>query len=70
MDLEMPIKDGRTATRELKAFPEYKNIPIVAFTAHVLTDGEKTALKEEYGFNDFLIKPVSAKDLKKLLNKI
>jgi two-component system sensor histidine kinase BarA len=67
---KMPVMDGRAATQELKSTLEYKDTPIIAFTAHVLTDDEKTALKEEYGFSDFLIKPVSGKDLKKLLNKV
>jgi CheY-like chemotaxis protein len=65
----MPVKDGRTATRELKSTPEYNRIPIVGFTAHVLGEDDKTTMKKEYGFDGFLNKPVSSIDLKRMLNK-
>ena len=34
MDISMPVMDGLTATRHLKADPELKVIPVVALTAH------------------------------------
>ena len=70
MDLEMPVKDGRTATKEIRSESGYGNTPIIGFTAHVLTDYEKSALKEDYGFTDFLIKPVSLQELRKFMNKV
>lgn len=34
MDLMMPVKDGATATAEIKALPGGADIPIVLFTAY------------------------------------
>lgn len=66
----MPVKDGRTAVRELRQLPDYKSVPIIAFTAHVLSEEEKKHLLNDLGFTDFLIKPVSSVDVKKLFNKM
>ncbi|NJK84626.1 MAG: response regulator [Bacteroidales bacterium] len=35
MDLRMPVMDGVTATRNIRAHPDLKDIPVVAFTASV-----------------------------------
>ena len=39
MDLAMPVKDGITAARELKADPETSRIPLIAFTALAMLGG-------------------------------
>jgi two-component system cell cycle response regulator DivK len=36
MDLSLPQLDGWEATRRLKAHPATRNIPVIAFTAHIL----------------------------------
>jgi PAS domain S-box-containing protein len=64
MDLQMPGLDGIETTRVIRS-QERKvlnpAIPIVAMTAHAMErDREKC---EAVGFNDFLTKPVSPKDL-------
>ena len=38
MDLALPCVDGWEATRRLKADPVTRDIPVVAFTAHVLQE--------------------------------
>jgi two-component system, cell cycle response regulator DivK len=38
MDLALPLVDGWEATRRLKADPITRDIPVVAFTAHVLQE--------------------------------
>jgi CheY-like chemotaxis protein len=42
MDLSLPQLDGWEATRRLKAHPATRDIPVIAFTAHILpTDLER-----------------------------
>ena len=38
MDLALPLVDGWEATRRLKSNPATRDIPVVAFTAHVLQE--------------------------------
>lgn len=68
MDLEMPIMDGKTATKALRLMPQYRNIPIIAFTAHVLGSTEKDKMAQEFGFSSFLMKPATLSDLREVLD--
>ena len=43
MDLALPYVDGWEATRRLKADPITRDIPVVAFTAHVLQEDAERA---------------------------
>ena len=56
MDLQMPVMDGYTATRHLRARPEFNALPIVAMTAHAMTEEIErcTAL----GMNGHVTKPI------------
>jgi two-component system, cell cycle response regulator DivK len=65
MDMSLPVMDGWEATRRLKADPGTHAIPIIALTAHAMTDDRERAL--EAGCDDFDTKPV---DLQRLLGKI
>ena len=40
MDLFMPIMDGVEATRRIKAFPEMRDVPVIAYTASLALDGD------------------------------
>jgi two-component system, cell cycle response regulator DivK len=57
--------DGWEATRRLKAEPRTRAIPVIALTAHAMTDDRDRAI--EAGCDDFDTKPV---DLERLLGKI
>ncbi len=59
MDLSLPIKDGWTATREIKETPGLEDIPVVALTAHAMDGDEERA--REAGCDGYLSKPISPK---------
>jgi two-component system, sensor histidine kinase and response regulator len=56
MDLQMPEMDGFAATQLLRARPELRNLPIIAMTAHVMTEEIQRCL--EAGMNDHVGKPI------------
>jgi CheY-like chemotaxis protein len=61
MDASMPVLDGWQATRELKANPATKHIPILALTAHAFEDARKEA--KAVGCDGFVAKPCLPDDL-------
>jgi two-component system, cell cycle response regulator DivK len=65
MDMSLPGIDGWEATRRLKAAPQSQKIPVIALTAHAMTDDRDKALAA--GCDDFDTKPV---ELSRLLSKI
>jgi CheY-like chemotaxis protein len=65
MDMSLPGIDGWEATRRLKAAPGTQTIPVIALTAHAMTDDREKALAA--GCDDFDTKPV---ELPRLLSKI
>ena len=71
MDLSIPVKDGLTATREIKNNEVTMNIPVNALTAHAMETDKNEALKA--GCDEFTTKPIKFQELLKkmelLLNK-
>jgi two-component system, cell cycle response regulator DivK len=65
MDLSLPVIDGWEATRQLKARPDTRHIPIVVITAHAMEGDRESALAT--GCDDFDTKPVQ---FPRLLGKI
>jgi CheY-like chemotaxis protein len=65
MDMSLPVIDGWEATRRVKADPGTGAIPVIALTAHAMTEDRERALAA--GCDDFDTKPV---DLPRLLEKI
>jgi CheY-like chemotaxis protein len=61
----LPVLDGWEATRQLKAAPETRDVPIIALTAHAMSGDRERAT--EAGADDFDTKPV---ELTRLLEKI
>ena len=58
MDIRMPVKDGLTACREIRAsvHPDSKTIPIIAMTANSFKEDEERAM--EAGMTAFVPKPI------------
>lgn len=61
MDASMPVLDGWQATRELKANPVTRHIPILALTAHAFDDARREA--RAVGCDGFVTKPCLPDDL-------
>jgi sigma-B regulation protein RsbU (phosphoserine phosphatase) len=65
MDLNLPVLDGWSATRQIKAFPGTRPVPVIALTAHAMSGDRQKALQA--GCDDYDTKPV---DFPRLLGKI
>ena len=70
MDVQMPIMDGYTATRQIRALddPARAKLPIIAMTANAFDEDRRNAL--DSGMNGFLSKPIVIGDLVQELHKI
>lgn len=65
MDMGLPVVDGWEATRQLKASPETRPIPIVALTSHAMAKDRERALA--IGCDDYDTKPI---DFERLVAKL
>ena len=70
MDVQMPVMDGYTATRQIRTLedPALAGIPILAMTANAFDEDRRNALAS--GMNGFLSKPIMVGDLVQELRKI
>ena len=66
MDVQMPIKDGIQATRDIRAMATGRKVPIVAMTANTMKEDIEHYL--EIGMNGYITKPFSKTKLNSLLN--
>jgi signal transduction histidine kinase/DNA-binding response OmpR family regulator len=75
MDIQMPGMDGFTATRKIRSFADtlsdrsefYRQVPIIAMTASVLTSDREKALA--VGMNDHIGKPIDPNLLYRKMSK-
>lgn len=67
MDIQMPIMDGYSATREIRKQPQFKELPIIAMTANILESDQNKAIAA--GMNAHIGKPLDEDKLFKTLAK-
>ncbi|WP_286232830.1 response regulator [Thalassotalea sediminis] len=67
MDLQMPVMDGLTATKIIRANDQFTNLPIIAMTAHAMQEELDRCLN--VGMNDYFTKPIDPNALFTLLSK-
>jgi len=67
MDVQMPIMDGYSATRAIRAsnLPGAATVPIIAMTAYAMSGDAERSIQE--GMNAHLTKPVNLEDLTRTL---
>lgn len=67
MDIEMPVLDGLAATRLIRKDPRFRNLPIIAMTAHAMVGDRERCLAA--GMNEHIPKPVNPDALFRALNQ-
>jgi CheY-like chemotaxis protein len=65
MDMSLPVLDGWEVAERLKTNPETQSIPVIALTAHAMTEDRERALAA--GCDDYDTKPV---EMPRLLEKM
>ncbi|WP_306602471.1 response regulator [Azonexus sp.] len=61
MDMQMPVMDGVTSTREIRKEARFKDLPIIAMTANAMQVDRDLCLAA--GMNDHIPKPIEPEDL-------
>ena len=67
MDIQMPVMNGYEATREIREDERFKDLPIIAMTAHAMAGDEDKSL--EAGMNGHVTKPIDPDQLFATLQK-
>ena len=67
MDIQMPVMDGITATREIRSQERFRNLPIIALSANSQEEDRKRCLAA--GMNTYISKPIDALQLYEVLSQ-
>lgn len=65
LDISMPVMDGKAVCQTIRCTPALASLYVVAYTAHAMAS-EREAIMAA-GFDDLLVKPISAQDLLRVL---
>lgn len=61
MDVQMPVMDGLEATRKLRQDDRWKDVPVIAMTAHAMSGDKERCIAA--GMNAYISKPVHSAHL-------
>ena len=67
MDMQMPVMDGLTATREIRKLPGLEQLPILAMTANAMAGDRERCLAA--GMNAHIAKPIDPAELAEKLRQ-
>ena len=67
MDVQMPVLDGMETTRLIRRDARWKNLPVLALTAHAMTGDRERCL--DAGMNGYISKPVQTSQLLAAIDK-
>ena len=67
MDVQMPVMDGLTATRQLRQQARWTSLPVIAMTANVMSRDRQRCL--DAGMNDHIGKPINVAELFRTLTQ-
>ena len=70
MDIQMPVMDGRQATKEIRGLPDKAkaSVPVIALSANAFESDRKLSL--EYGLDEHLTKPLDIPNLLKTVSLV
>jgi len=68
MDMQLPKVDGYEATRRIKADERFKQIPVVAVTAHSMRRDRDKAMAA--GCDVYVTKPINGEELLALVDRL
>ncbi len=57
MDIQMPVMDGLSATKAIRAQQQFTDLPVIAMSAHAMSGDKEKSL--QHGMNDHITKPIS-----------
>lgn len=68
LDIRLKSSDGRDLAREIRADPEYDEVPLVAITAQALKGDEEHLLST--GFDYYVAKPIDTRYVRRLVDEL
>jgi two-component system, cell cycle response regulator DivK len=60
LDISLPKLDGYEVVKRLKSMEEFREIPVVAFTAHAMKGDREKVIAE--GFEGYISKPINIRE--------